>query len=69
MEGTDESTELCATFGLLYHFIEFQAKSMKSIHLRTKKFSEAIARKLGKFHKLSVPINKDAGWLFKTMAK
>ena len=47
----------------------FQAKSMRSSHIRMKKFSDAIARKLGKFHHLSVPINKDAGWLFKTMAK
>jgi hypothetical protein len=24
---------------------------------------------LAKFHRLAVPINKDAGWLFKTMTK
>jgi hypothetical protein len=37
--------------------------------MRVKKYSDAIARKLAKFHKLAVPINKDAGWLFKTMSK
>jgi hypothetical protein len=42
---------------------------MRSNQIRMKKYSDAIARKLGKFHRLSVPINKDAGWLFKTMAK
>jgi hypothetical protein len=48
---------------------KLQARSLTSCDLRSKAFSDAIARKLAKFHRLAVPISKDPEWLFKTMSR
>jgi hypothetical protein len=56
---------------LRYTYIKLKKIKIESGNpqIRIRKFSDAIARKLAKFHRLAVPINKDAGWLFKTMTK
>jgi len=45
------------------------SKSLTASQLRKKAISHALSRKFARIHKLSVPINTDARWLFQTMEK
>ena len=52
------------------HFsISLQAKSLSSSQFRKKAISHAISRKMARIHKLNVPINTDARWIFKSLEK
>ena len=58
------------TYLLLFNlFCILQSKSLTTSQLRKKAISQALARKFARIHKLSVPINTDARWLFQTMEK
>ena len=54
---------------LIFVFSIFQSKSLTTSQLRKKAISQALSRKFARIHKLSVPINTDARWLFQTMEK